>query len=445
MRPLVTHWRLQGLRVLFYLDDGLNIANCQSNCQSTTNTILHDLISAGFLVNFEKSELEPKQSGEWLGVHIATKQMIYSVPQKKIDKLIGRLDDVCSRRTAFARLLSNIAGTLSSMRRSIGPVVALMTRCIYVDVKHRSDLDSFSPISNDCYDELLFWKKNINARNGYAIKPHHPTSQIIFTDASEHSYGGYILQRLENVICQSRFDDDEKRTSSTNRELVAIKCCLQSFANQIRHEAVEIRTDNQNAVRIIQKGSKKEHLQNLAIQIFEICTQYDILLQPTWIPRELNKYADYLSKLTDRDDWSIDNETFAFLCQEFGQPSFDRFADNLNRKAPRFNSRHLCPDSNGVNAFAQNWSRASHNWICPPVKLIPAALRHAKMCRAKGTFVIPQWPSSYFWTLFHNGKTFEPFIKNYRIVDPYYTSSAEQCMFKGFMSFHTIAFLIDYS
>ena len=91
-----------------------------------------------------------------------------------------------------------------------------MTRCIYVDVKHRPDLDSFSPISNDCYDELVFWKKNINARNGYAIKPHHPTSQIIFIDASEHSYGGYILQRLENVKVGSTMTKKEQAQPTGN-------------------------------------------------------------------------------------------------------------------------------------------------------------------------------------------------------------------------------------
>ena len=445
LRPLVTHWRLEGLRIIFYLDDGLNIGNSYTNCANSTATVLNCLQSAGFLVNVEKSQLEPKQSGEWLGFEINTRKMMYSVPQKKVDKLKVRLSEVCTHRTASARLLSSMSGTLSSMRRALGPIVALMTRNIYFDINFRLDWDTFAPISESCHDDLIFWKNNINTHNGYAIKPLHPTSQIIFTDASEHSYGGYILQRLGNVICQSRFTEGEKATSSTNRELVAIKCCLESFADQIRHEAVEVRTDNQNAARIIEKGSKRPHLQQLAVQIFEICTQNDILLHPTWIPRELNKYADYLSKLTDTDDWSIDNETFAYVCQQFGHPSFDRFADDLNRKTAQFNSRHHCPGSSGVNAFAQNWSDSPLNWLCPPIKLIPATLRHARLCSAKGILVIPQWPSSYFWTLLHNGKSFESFITNYRILDPYFTSTAEQSTFKGFKSFNTIAFLIDFT
>ena len=227
LRPLVTHWRLEGLRIIFYLDDGLNIGNSYTNCANSTATVLNCLQSAGFLVNVEKSQLEPKQSGEWLGFEIDTRKMMYSVPQKKVDKLKVRLSEVCTHRTASARLLSSMSGTLSSMRRALGPIVALMTRNIYFDINFRLDWDTFAPISESCHDDLIFWKNNINTHNGYAIKPLHPTSQIIFTDASEHSYGGYILQRLGNVICQSRFTEGEKATSSTNRELVAIKCCLE--------------------------------------------------------------------------------------------------------------------------------------------------------------------------------------------------------------------------
>ena len=371
--------------------------------------------------------------------------MLYSVPRKKIDKLKLHLKTICASRTASARILSSVTGTLSSMKRSLGPLIALMTRCTYFDIGQHCDWDSSSPISEECYSKLRFWDKNIIASNGYSIKPHHPTSQIIFTDASDHSYGGYFLHRLGKVVCQSRFTPDEKATSSTNRELLSIKRCLESFAEHMKHEAVEVRTDNKNAVRIIKSGSRKMHLQQLAVQIFELCTRNDILLHPTWIPRELNQYADYLSKLADTDDWSIDDETFAYLCQEFGQPLFDRFADDLNRKVSPFNSRHHCPGSSGVNAFAQDWADVALNWLCPPIKLIGATLRHGRLCHAKGILVVPQWPSSYFWPLFHNGKHFASFITDYRIVDPYYSSSSPQSMFKGFMAFYTIAFLVDFS
>ena len=97
---------------------------------------------------------------------------------------------------------------------------------------------------------------------------------------------------------------------SANRELLAIKNCLQSFAQLIQHNAIEIHTDNQNAARIIKKGS------GFAVEIFQIWTRHAILLHVICIPREQNQYADYLRKITDTDDWSINNETFLYLCQE---------------------------------------------------------------------------------------------------------------------------------
>ena len=128
LRPLITDWRLKGFRVLFYLDDGFNIADSETSCKSSTETISKTLTAAGFLINIEKSQLEPRQSGEWLGFHIDTRTMLYTVPQKKIEKLKTRLNEVMESNTASARLLSNITGTLSSMKRALGPLVALMTR-----------------------------------------------------------------------------------------------------------------------------------------------------------------------------------------------------------------------------------------------------------------------------------------------------------------------------
>ena len=90
--------------------------------------------------------------------------MMYTVPQKKIEKLKTRLNEVMESNTASARLLSNVTGTLSSMKRALGPLVALMTRRVYVDIKFLPDWDSFLPISQECHNELSFWDQNIDAK-----------------------------------------------------------------------------------------------------------------------------------------------------------------------------------------------------------------------------------------------------------------------------------------
>ena len=165
-------------------------------------------------------------------------------------------------------------------------------------------------------------------------------------------------------------------------------------------------------------------------------------MKATWITKEMNQYANRLSRMTDTDDWSIDQETYAFLCQELSQPTFDRFADDQNCKTPKFNLQYLCPNTARIEAFAQDWSELPLNWLCPPIKYIPTALRHARMGKAWAILVIPQWPSNHFWTLLHNGRDFKHFINGFRVIQPFYTSTAQT---SGFTQFNSIAFLINYT
>ena len=39
------------------------------------------------------------------------------------------------------------------------------------------------------------------------------------------------------------------------------------------------------------------------------------------------------------------------------------------------------------------------NWLVPPVALASKTINHLVACRAKGTLVVPKWPSLPFWPL----------------------------------------------
>lgn len=56
-------------------------------------------------------------------------------------------------------------------------------------------------------------------------------------------------------------------------------------------------------------GSRK-HLHKIAEDILNTCSENDIQINPVWKPRIENKKADTLSRLTDMDDWSKDDEIF---------------------------------------------------------------------------------------------------------------------------------------
>jgi len=46
----------------------------------------------------------------------------------------------------------------------------------------------------------------------------------------------------------------------------------------------------------------KQHLHQLALDIFHTARENNIEIEAEWIPRSLNEKADYLNKIVDCDD-----------------------------------------------------------------------------------------------------------------------------------------------
>ena len=69
----------------------------------------------------------------------------------------------------------------------------------------------------------------------------------------------------------------------------------------------------------------------------------------------------------------------------------DRFATMTNTQLPRFNSRFADPQTEGVDALAQNNWGPENNYCVPPFKLIPDILRVVKSQKAHATLIVPMW------------------------------------------------------
>ena len=145
---------------------------------------------------------------------------------------------------------------------------------------------------------------------------------------------------------------------------------LESLGHKLSNSRVRWLTDNQNVVRILEMGSRKPDLQHEVVMVFNLMCQYQIHIEPSWIPREENQYADYLSRIIDYDDWRLNSNVFKILDSMFGPHTIDRFADSNNTQLARFNSRYWSPGSEAVDAFTINWA-GENNWLCPPIALIP--------------------------------------------------------------------------
>ena len=68
LKPLEKYWRIQGLCIAIFLDDGWAIVQDRESCRIKALAVRGDLYNAGFVVNEDKSVWEPTQVLDWLGI-----------------------------------------------------------------------------------------------------------------------------------------------------------------------------------------------------------------------------------------------------------------------------------------------------------------------------------------------------------------------------------------
>ena len=140
-----------------------------------------------------------------------------------------------------------------------------------------------------------------------------------------------------------------------------------------------------------------------------------------WIPRSLNEKADYISRIKEFDDWMVNPQFFWWIDSLWGHHTVDRFAHIDNTQLLVFNSRFWRPGSAAVDAFTVDWA-GEINWWVPPVHLVSRMLRHAEVCRARGTLVVPAWKLAPFWPLLcPDGCHLTPFVHQW-LIFPFYSS-----------------------
>ena len=166
------------------------------------------------------------------------------------------------------------------MHLAIGPLVRLFTRNMYHEIENRTSWYEPKIINKKTKDELEIWLNNINIYNEYSFKPRALTTCLIFTGASDEVYRGFILKRLNRKICSGIFKDCEKQTSSTHRELLAVKYVLESFGEMLLNHSVQVNIDNSSACRILSAGSTNPHLQNIAIDVLTFRSKFNVKVIP---------------------------------------------------------------------------------------------------------------------------------------------------------------------
>ena len=306
--------------------------------------------------------------------------------------------------------------------------------------------DGSLSLSREAKMEVIFWLENMRRLNGRPVRQEVMQAEICFSDASSTDFGGYQVAHANEAI-QGRWSEDESTRSSTWRELAAIFRVLQGRGKSLQGKTIRWCTDNQNVVSILNFGSGKRDLQDLALKIADLILNVQSVLVPKWIPRDQNRLADALSKSSDRDDWALSRQNFEQIDKLWGPHTIDRFASERTAQCRRYNAKFAGQGAEAIDAFEQVWT-GDNIWLCPPVSQVINVINYCKLQRAHGTIVVPYWPSAYFWPIVcPNGRNTAVFVVDRRKWYMTYISpvGTPDSIFNAEPTFLTLALRLDFS
>jgi hypothetical protein len=252
-----------------------------------------------------KSDLSCGKLAEFLGFLIDTEAMRYSVPARKINKLITMIKGVLADHDKNAAVLytelHTIEGTMASMSLAIPPIMLWVRDLVYARMRSKEGGNVFlSELEAERLGEVPDLLLN---HNGADILPAEACTYANM-DGGGVGGGGFIhtSPTQEEIEFTMALAEGELDASSTYRELRTIAAWLREQGAYLTNRVVRLYMDSANGVRdIIKFGTTTNSgTHDLCRDIYELCRLHNITIQPEWVPRELNKRADAFSKKFDR-------------------------------------------------------------------------------------------------------------------------------------------------
>lgn len=347
------------------------------------------------------------------------------VPDLKRERLISQIQSALHNSTHCAfKSIEVLAGTLMSMHWAFGGLSRMMTLSLHADLKAAAGT-RYLCLSETSIQDLQFWLVGFDHYNG--INPIWRPSGFdltIFSDAAGRNlqnmggWGGWTRTAAGIIkIAKGTWDESISNTHSTFQELQAIYNNVLSFnrSKELVGKRILIKTDNQAVFFIINKSGSRVPMVHAVCKLFLwYCIHNNIYARATWIPRDMNEFADFYSKFSESSDWKLNPAVFRDLQRRFRVTfDIDLFASHENTQTTNYFSFFCTTSCQGVDAFNYVWGRAC--WCNPPFNLIARVIAHGIACQAKMCLICPFTPSAAWWhaVTTSDGRHFAPFVQEF--------------------------------
>ncbi len=390
--------RLQGIRVLNYLDDWLILAHSRELVSRHRDIVLGHIHSLGLRMNAKKSVLLPSQRTVFLGVRLDSVQMHARLAPARIPVLTA-----CLARFKLGHHVS-----VGTCRRLLG-LMAAASPVLPLGLLHMRPflwwmkelrLHPTVPatrlirVSRSCCRHLLMWRDPVFLQSGVRMGVIH-RRHMITTDASMTGWGTVFKGRPASGEWKEEF----LFWHINCLELRAVFLALKYFLPVLGGYHIIVRTDNMAVVSHInrQGGSRSRTLDRLARHLLLWSQDKFLSLRAVHVPGVLNLAADFLSRQKLKPgEWMLNRQTVSQIWDLFGKAEVDLFASQESFQCPLWFSLSF-PMTLGIDAFAHPWPNVSL-YAFLPIKLIPAVLCRVKVSGARLLLIAPFWPSQTWFS-----------------------------------------------
>ncbi|MCG8094339.1 MAG: hypothetical protein JAZ17_12090 [Candidatus Thiodiazotropha endolucinida] len=396
LKPIFAWFRHQGFRCSYYIDDSLNMDHDRNLCRQNTLTMAETMESLGFMLNKEKSVLEPTQKITYFGYILDSVLFKVFLPDKKIQKIKDHAKVLLSAEIVTLRSLASFIGMIINAFHAIleAPLhYRILEREKISGLGSLKDFEQKIRLSEYSKCQLRWWIENVEARNGKLIRPQKP-SVFLQTDASLMGWGCYNTKT--GVSIGVRWNKSEDNFPINYLELLAIFHSVRAFCSDTNNVHVSIQSDSTTAIAYVNNmgGIASISLDQLALELWQWCLDREIYMSASFIPGVFNVTADFNSRnFSDSTEWMLKKELFERLCDHFFQPDVDLFASRNNHQIDKFVSWFPQPGAWQYDAFSFSW-KCLKPYIFAPFSLISRVLNKIVEDKVeKALLVIPHWTS----------------------------------------------------
>ena len=388
------------IRIVIYIDDMLVMAATLSEIEIARDTVIQIFQALGFVINFAKSDLTPKQIMEFLGIIVNSIEMTFSIPQAKIEKLTKISLEMLEKGEPSVRELSSIIGKLRATAPAFihAPLQVRYLQLALIEAQHQGKTYAKTVKLNEkARLELQWWPENMEILNGKPINIQPPDLTISSDAARTGGWGAECNGQITGGV----WNQEESNLHINVQELIAAQLALKTFTKLMKGSSVHLMIDNTSALSHLAKmgGTKNEMMIDLSKEIWSYLTSKQITLTLEWIPSKLNVEADWASRnWQDASEWKLDPLFFQKVCKTLGFPEIDAFASRTSHQLAKYFSWKPDPYSVATNAFQQDWTY-KFLYAFPPFSLVGRCLRKAIRHQNRLLLITPVWVTQTWYPL----------------------------------------------